>query len=112
MREEQSPSDGAALVDAGSRLAMGAVPFGEGLGENGIEAWRAHLEDPSTQRFEESLDRISASALVGEPSPLSTDPAAFGEVFVDGAPWSAGLNATVPAAGEDLRLAGIGRAHV
>src|SRR3546814_9906310 len=89
---------------------MVTAPVGERLGENGIEAWRAHLEDPSTQRFEESLDRISASALVGEPSPLSTDPASFGEVFVDGAPWSAGLNATVTAAGEDLRLAGIEQA--
>src|SRR3546814_9978860 len=65
--DEPSPSDVAALLDAGSRFAMVTAPFGERLGENGTEAWRAHLEDPSTQRFEESLDRISASALAGEP---------------------------------------------
>src|SRR3546814_7107374 len=88
--DEPSPSDVAALLDAGSRFAMVTAPFGERLGENGTEAWRAHLEDPSTQRFEESIVRISASDLADEPSPIPTHSVAFGEVCVAGAPWSAG----------------------
>jgi diguanylate cyclase (GGDEF)-like protein len=63
----------------------------------------AALDDPAGRRFNASLRDAARDLVAGEPSPLATDPAAFGEAFVDGPPWSARLVDLVQAAAGDLR---------
>jgi diguanylate cyclase (GGDEF)-like protein len=85
--------------------------FPEAFGPAAADVWQAHLDDPTTTRFESTLDGVVTSVLAGEPSPLSDDPVAFGEAFVDGATWGRNLADIVQAAGFDLRDVGTRQAE-
>ena len=98
------------MVESAARFDAHAEEFPRGLGPAATAAWRSHLDEPATARFERTLDEVMASLLAGEPSPLSTDPLAFGDAFVDGAAWGEGLADTVQAAGLDLRAVGVSEA--
>jgi diguanylate cyclase (GGDEF)-like protein len=64
---------------------------------------RAEVNDAVGGRFEATLRDAARDLVAGDPSPLAADPAAFGEAFADGAPWSGRLVDLVQAAAGDLR---------
>lgn len=100
---EPREADLASLLDAQSRQDAAIDDLALGLGPIGAAAWASFVADAAADRFEATLDGISAAALAGTRSPLADDPAAFGEAFVDGASWSAGLTGIVRSASIDLR---------
>lgn len=101
-----STDDAAEVLDAGTRFDTAVEGFEGRLGPRARAAWEAHTANPAARRFDATLDDAIVVALTGEPSPLSSDPAAFGEAFIDGTTWGNGLRDTVRGAATDLRMIG------
>ena len=101
-------ADPTALLSATYRYEAATASFPASLGPQAAAAWRAHLTDAGTARFEATLADVITTVLDGGDSPLAGDPQAFGDAFVDGASWGRGLADVVQAAGFDLRRTGDG----
>ncbi len=94
------------VLDASTRFDSAVEGFEGRLGPQARAAWDAHTSNAAARRFTAVLDDAVVVALTGEPSPLSSDPAAFGEAFIDGTTWGEGLRDTVRGAASDLRAIG------
>jgi diguanylate cyclase (GGDEF)-like protein len=103
LRSEPNPKALARMLDATSRYNSATESFRGRLGPRSASAWKRQEVDPASQRFEATLSAVAQAALAGVASPLATDPAAFGQAFVDGTPWARGLTAVVRATANDLR---------
>jgi diguanylate cyclase (GGDEF)-like protein len=91
------------LAEATGAFDAAMDMFPARIGPAATAAWRAHLERPAAQRFEAVLDDALAATLTGAESPLSGDVSRFGDAYIDGPDWAAGLTETVLGAAEDLR---------
>lgn len=98
--------DVATVLDAGTRFDTAVEGFEGRLGPRARVAWDAHRSNAAARRFTATLDDAVVVALTGQPSPLSSDPVAFGEAFIDGTTWGEGLRDTVRGAAADLRAIG------
>jgi diguanylate cyclase (GGDEF)-like protein len=90
------------LVSAEARFDAAVEDLAAAEGHTGDSLAELH-GDPASQRFERTLRSAADDLVAGRPSPLATDPFAFGEAFVDGAPWSTNLTNLVQAAAADMR---------
>lgn len=91
------------LIAATSRHRAATERFHGILGPSAAAVVTAHQADPGTQRFERTLGSVVDDLLAGGVSRLADDPAAFGDAFIDGAPWGARLSDVVRGAGTDLQ---------
>lgn len=91
------------LVEATGTFRVAATVFPGRLGPLGQAAWDSHLADPAAERFLAVLDDTMAAVTTGREPSLRGDPTAFGNAYIDGPVWAAGISATVTAAAEDLR---------
>jgi diguanylate cyclase (GGDEF)-like protein len=92
----------AELVSAQSRFDT-AIEDLSRTGDQTSTALAMLQEDPASRRFDATLRDAASDLVAGRVSPLASDPLAFGDAFVDGAPWSAHLTDLVQAAAADLR---------
>jgi len=104
------PDDVEGFLAATYRFDSVVADLPASMGPQAAEAWERHASAAATVSFEETLEGVRTSALRGQPSPLASDPDAFGQAFVDGAMWGTGLADTVRAAGRDLREAALDEA--
>ncbi len=103
LRKPPDPDAVARLLDATSRYRSATESFTGRLGPRATAAWSHFQANPAARRFDLTLTEISETYLTGRTSPLAADPGAFGDAFVDGTPWAAGLTRIVRAAAADLR---------
>jgi diguanylate cyclase (GGDEF)-like protein len=92
----------AGLVGAESRFDAAVEDLADAGGHTGA-ALATLQADAASRRFETTLRGAADDLVAGRVSPLTSDPLAFGDAFVDGAPWSARLTDLVQAAATDLR---------
>ena len=98
---ESDPAQIANLIAAQSQYDS-AIERLERVGPQ-VASALASLDAAAGRRFDTTLRQAAGDLVAGDPSPLTEDPSAFGDAFVDGAPWAASLADLVQAAARDLR---------